>query len=173
MAFLKIEGTNDIKRKMLACAIDVSETPGEPEYVVVGYKIDSSTLEFNVDVETGTDINGRAFSSVNKMELSQSFDPHRLVGGELGKLGEKLLSYVINDEIEKFSNFKVLVIYGFLTSPTPGEYVARLYDKCTVVPQSIGGETWAEMPFEVNFGGKVTAGTADGLIDGVTFTPTV
>lgn len=172
MAFLKVKGTNDIKRNMLACAIDVSETGDTPEYVVVGYKIDSSTLDFNADVETGTDINGRAFSSVNKLELSQTFDPHRLTGGELGKLGEKLINYVIDNNIEMFSNFKVVIVYGFLESPTPGQYVARMYDKCTVVPQSLGGDLWTDMPFDVNFGGNVTKGTADGLIDTIKFTAT-
>lgn len=172
MAFSKIAGTGDIKRKMLACAIDVSETE-TPEYVVVGYKITSSALELNPDIETGVDINGVSYSSVNKLEMSQTFDPHRLRGGELGVLGAKLLDYVRFDRLEKFSQFKVVLVYGFLEPEAPGQYVADLYDACTIVPQSIGGESWADMPFDVNFGGTVTRGHASGLINSIEFTPTV
>lgn len=168
--FPQIKGSGDVKRDMLACAIDISDTPETPEYVVIGYKIQDSSLELNPDVESGTDINGRQFSSVNKLELSQSFEPHRLTAGVNGKLGAKLTQYVRFKELEKFSQFKCILIWGYLENTGTG-YAADLYDACTVVPQSIGGESWAEMPFDVTFGGEVTHGTTDGKIDEVVFTP--
>lgn len=168
----RIAGSGDVKRNMFACAIDVSDGTGEPEYIVIGYRISESTLEFNPDIETGTDINGRNFSSVNKFEPTQTFEPHRLTSGDLGKLGEKLLHYFRYRQMEKFSQFKCILIYGFLESE-PGTYVADLYDACTVTPTSLGGESWTDMPFEVTFGGNVIHGTVDGLIDKVEFTAEV
>lgn len=173
MSFLKIKGTDDIERKMLACAIDISETE-VPEYLVIGYRITESGLEFNADSETGYDINGRNFSSVNKFEPSQSFDPHRVTAkGSLGKLSEKLIHYFRYNQMDKFSQFKCIIIYGFLDSKatvdTEEVFVADLYDNCTVLPQSIGGESWTDLPFTVNFGGNVTHGYVSDIIDEVTF----
>jgi uncharacterized protein YjdB len=169
MSIPKIQGSGDVQRKMLACAIDVSDNE-TPKYLVIGYKITSSTLEFNPDVETGTDINGRNFGSVNKFEPSQTFEPHRLTAGELGSLGEKLIHYFRYRQLEKFSQFKCILIYGFL-GPEGGPYPADLYDTCTITPSSLGGEMWTEMPFDVTFGGDVQHGSVDKLIDEVTFTP--
>lgn len=168
MSINQLRAGGDIARKMLALAIDVSEDETTPEYVVIGYKISDSTLEFNPDVESGTDINGRNYSSVNKFEPSQTFDPHRLTGGELGKLGAKLLHYFRFNELEKLSQFKCVLIYGMLESEDG--YVADMYDACTLTPQSLGGESWTDMPFDVNFGGDITRGTVDKLIDTVDFT---
>ena len=160
--------TGDIERKYIACAIDVSAT-STPEYLVVGYKMTSSYIETNPDVETGTDIRGMNFSSINKFEPSQTFEPHRLTKGEDGKLGEKLLHLFRYRKLAEFSMFKVMMIWGMLGQP--GAYAADHYDACTLSPDSIGGESWAEMPFTVNFGGNITHGKADKLIGLVAFTP--
>ena len=170
MSIARITGSGDVKRKFMACAIDVSDEGTTPEYMVVGYKISESTLEFNADNETGTDINGRNFGSVNKFEPSQSFEPHRLTAGPAGKLGEKMLHYFRYNQMDKFSQFKCILIYGFLESDVPGSYVADMYDSCTVIPQSLGGESWTEMPFEVTFGGNVTHGYVNDIVGTVEFT---
>lgn len=167
MEFSRIAGSGDVKRNMLACAVDVSHTD-EPDYLVIGYRISESAIEFNPDVEVGTDINGRNFSSVNKFEPTQSFDPHRLTTGDLGALGEKLLHFFRYREMEKFSQFKCVLIYGFLEADGQS-YEADLYHECTITPESLGGESWTEMPFEVTFGGDVTHGYADGLVDKIGF----
>lgn len=170
MVMRRIKGTGDVKRNLMACAIDVSDTD-TPEYRVVGYRIEDSTLEFNPDVENVTDILGTSHGSVNKMEPTQSFEPHRLTGNEgLGALGEKMLHYFRYNEMDKFSQFKCILIYGFLESDTPGKFVADLYSASTVIPQSIGGSSWADMPFEVTFGGEVKHGSVDAIIGEVTFT---
>lgn len=168
MSIPTIKGSGDVQRKYLACAIDISST-STPDYLVIGYKITSSAVEFNPDVETGTDINGRNFGSVNKFEPSQSFEPHRLTTGDLGALGEKLIHYFRYREMEKFSQFKCVLIYGFLAEDG-GPYPADVYDSCTLTPSSLGGETWTELPFNVVFGGDVKHGYVDGLIDKVSFT---
>jgi len=168
MATPTIKGTGDVQRKYFACAINVSETT-VPEYLVAGYRITSSTLEFNPDTEQGTDINGRNFGSVNKFEPSQTFEPHRLTAGQLGKLGEQMLQYFRFQNLEKFSQYECILIYGML-GPEGGPYPADLYEGCTLTPNSLGGESWTEMPFDVVFGGNVVHGSVDGLLDVVEFT---
>lgn len=166
-----IQTAGDVQRKYLALAVDTSDT-SVPNYLVIGYRITSSAIEFNPDTETGTDINGRNFGSVNSFEPVQTFEPHRLTSGDLGKIGEKLIQYFRYREMEKFSQFKCIIIYGML-GPDGGPYPADLYDGCTVTPNSLGGESWTEMPFDVTLAGDVTHGNTDGLIDVVTFTPSV
>ena len=166
-----IKGSGDVQRKYLACAIDVSDT-ATPKYIVIGYRITSSTIEFNPDTETGTDINGRNFGSVNKFEPTQTFEPHRLTTGDLGALGEKLIHYFRYREMQKFSQFKCILIYGML-GDEGGPYPADMYDACTVTPNSLGGELWTEMPFDVTFGGNTSHGNVDKLIDIVAFTPDI
>ena len=168
MAILPIQTEGDVARKYLACAVDVSDT-SVPEYVVIGYRITSSAIEFNPDTETGTDINGRNFGAVNSFEPVQTFEPHRLTSGPLGKMGEKMIDYFRYNRMSKFSQFKCIIIYGML-GPEGGPYPADLYEGCTLTPNSLGGESWTEMPFDVTYGGKVTHGTVDGLMDTVRFT---
>jgi hypothetical protein len=164
----KFIGDGDIQRKYMACAIDVSDGGTTPKYIVVGYRITTSAIEFNPDTETGTDINGRNFGSVNSFEPTQTFEPHRLTTGDLGAIGERLLHYFRYNQMQKFSQFKCLLIYGMLGAT--GAYEADLYEASTITPNSLGGESWLDMPFQVTFGGAVSHGTASGLIDTVNFT---
>jgi len=170
-----ITGLGDVQRKYLACAIDVSDptlTPPVPEYIVVGYRITDSALETNPDTETGTDINGRTFGSVNALELTQTFEPHRLTTGVIGKIGARLISHTRYKELEMFSQFKAILIWGML-SPDGGPYEADLYEGCTITPNSFGGEAWVDAPFTIVFAGNVTRGTVTSLIDSTTFTQTI
>lgn len=168
----QIVGSGDIQRKYLACAVDVGDDPLVPKFLVLGYRITSSAIEFNPDTETGQDINGRNFGSVNKFEPTQTFEPHRLTAGELGALGAKMVHYFRYREMAKFSEFKCILIYGFLADEG-GPYPADLYEACTLTPNSLGGELWTEMPFDVTFGGNTVHGTVDKLIDNVEFTPDI
>lgn len=166
----EITFNGDIKRKLLACAIDLSDKAGTPEYLVVGYKVGASTLETNVDKETITDILGDPYTTINKVELSQQFQGAPLKGGDTGKLPAKLIHILRTQDYEKFSQFKCVLIYGFLgTGAAP--YEADLYDGCTISPENLGGENWTTMDFTVDFGGNVTHGTTDKLKGVVKFTP--
>lgn len=160
----------DKRRKLFACAIDVSETPGTPEYLVVGYKVSAATLETNIDKEKITDILGNDYSVINKMELSMQFQGAPLNEEHAGKLPAKLIHYIRTNQIEKFSQFKCILIYGFLgTGEAP--YEADLYNACTVTPENLGGESWVGMDIAVDFGGSVVNGTVDKLNGAVKFTP--
>lgn len=165
----EIQGKGDVKRNKLLCAVDISDTD-TPEYVVIGYKVSSSTVEFNPNVEKTTDILGDNYSDVTKLEISQTFEPHRLTAGEHGKLAAKLITILRNNELEKLSQFKCILIYGFLSEAAP--YEADLYKSCTISVTSLGGESYVDMPITIDFGGEVEHGTVDKGLGEVTFTAT-
>jgi len=165
-----VNKTGDIERKYMAVAIDISdEGAQQPEYHVIGYKITSSAIELNPDVENGTDIRGVNFASMNKFEPSQTFEPHRLTGGKDGVLGARLIHMFRYRDMAGFSKFKCLHIWGMFGAE--GAYEADSYDECTISVTSIGGEAWTDVPFTVTYGGNIKHGTVDKLINTVTFTP--
>lgn len=168
MSIKNITGTGDVRRNKLACAVDFSDTE-TPDFRVVAYKITESALNFNIETETGTSIDGKRFGSATSSILTQSFEPHRVVAGDAGLLSAKLIHHIRNDELEKLSKFKCVLIWGLLGED--GLYDAEMYDECMVIPQSIGGSTYLDMPLEVTFGGNVVKGTADKLTGKITFTP--
>lgn len=171
MAIVPIRVQGDVERKYMAVAVDVAaEGALTPDYVVVGYKITSSAMETNPDSETITDIRGITYETLNKMEPSMTFEPHRINKDEGGALGAKLIQLFRDRNYSAFGQFKCVHIWGMLDSTEAGVYVADRYDACTIIPNSFGGESWFEVPFTVTFGGNITKGTADKLIGHVTFT---
>ena len=158
----------EVLRKLLVCAVDVSGlgSGSTPEWEVQGYKTEDNSIEYNADVTTITDILGDTYTDVNKLERKISFDPNTLRQGS--KLSELLLKYERDDELDKFSSFKVLIIYGFLG--TDGSYEADMYDACTIFPTSLGGSSRVNFPFEINFGGNKTKGTVNSMRAPITFT---
>lgn len=164
----KIAG--DVARKYLATAVKL---PDEEDYVVLGYRIQDSSIEFNPDVEKGTDINGRGFSTVKKMELEQSFESAPMtkdLEAKAVKLQDYLLELTRNQEYDKFTQFEVVLIYGWIGEV--GAYSADLHTACSVIPQNIGGDSLVNMSYNISFGGDVKRGTASGLLGEINFTET-
>ena len=80
------------ERKLLVTAINVgdsiTESSGSPDWQIVGVGVEDSSIEYNPDTETITDILGITTTTVNKLETSQSLDPMTIMGGS--KLAVKL-----------------------------------------------------------------------------------
>jgi len=159
--------TGEAIRKLLICAVDVSETAVE-EWEIQGYKTEDSSMDFNPDSSTVTDILGDTYTDVNKFEESQTFEPNTLRMGS--KLNALLIKYWRNGDLAKFSQFRVLVGYGFLG--TEGAYEADVWKTCTIFPNSLGGSSRVDMPFTINFGGEKIKGTIDKMRGSITFTQT-
>lgn len=156
-------------RKLLICAVDVSEE-STPVWEVQGYKTEDAGIEFNPDVATVTDVLGDTYTDINKFEKQIPFEPNTLRLGT--RLSELLHKYERNDQLEKFSQFHVLIGYGYLG--TKGAYEADVYDACTIVPQSLGGSSRVNFPFQINFGGAKTKGTINKLRGSdISFVPTI
>lgn len=164
-------------RKAFAVYVDVSEQTGEwsaasAEWEVQGYKTEEAALEFNPDSETITDVLGDTYTTVNKLERAMSFEPNTIRPvANRGKLNENLHEITRRNELSKMSEFKVLLVYAYVG--TSSAIAADMYPSCTIIPQSLGGSSRTDFPYDINFGGEPVHGTVDKLAPGLVFTAEV
>lgn len=163
------------KRKLLITVAawgTPSSQPGiEPNREILGVRTEDSSIEFNPDIETSTDILGNNYTDVNKTEPQQDFDPFTLIGGSA--LGEYLANAALENDIDAYQNaFIIYIIEAFATSSSssPIAYKAIKHTECSIIPTAIGGDSYINMPLEVHFSNKITKGTVDKLTSDFTFT---
>lgn len=134
---------------------------------VLGVRVTDSSIDLNADIETATDILGNTYTDVNKTEPSQTLDPSYIIGGS--KLSAYLYDAAIHNRIKDYNGaFKIYVISLFLGST--GAYEAVRHNGCTIIPTSIGGESYVAMPMEIHFSNNITSGTVDKAKADFTFT---
>lgn len=144
---------------------------GEQNREVLGTRVEDSSIELNADIETMTDILGITYTDVNKTEPQQTLDPSNIIGGS--KISAYLYDAVTHNRITDYSQvFNVYIISGFMGDATNG-YEAVRHDGCSIIPTSIGGSAYVQMPLEIHFSNKITSGTVNKLADDFTFTPDV
>ena len=117
--------------------------------------------------EDSTDILGINYTDLNKTQPQQDFDPYLILGGS--KLGAKLNDIRRRNAISELDQFTVYIITAFVG--TSGEYEAEKHTGCTIVYNSIGGDTNVNFPISVYFSNNITTGTVDKLADDFVFTP--
>ena len=136
---------------------------------ILGTRTEDSSIEFNADIETMTDIRGITYTDVNKTEPQQDFDPYNLLGGS--PLGAYLVTNALKNDITAYSNkFNVYIITAFIGSAQNG-YYAVMHSGCSIVPTSLGGDAYNNMPIEVHLSNNITEGTVDSLGRDFQFTP--
>lgn len=161
------------KRKLLitVAAWGTANEGKETNREILGVRTEDSSIEFNHDVETSTDILGNNYTDVNKTEPQQDFDPFTLIGGSA--LGEYLANAALENDIDAYQNaFTIYIIEAFATSGSgsPVTYKTIKHTDCSIIPTSIGGDVYINMPLEVHFSNKITKGTVDKLTNDFTFT---
>lgn len=162
------------QRKLLVTAVNVgdsiTETGGTPEWQIIGVGVEESSIEYNPDTETVTDILGITETTVNKFETAQSLEPMTVRGGS--KLAIKLYNQVKYNRLSQFSMYEVMQIHAYVG--TEGAYEAEVHKNCTLTPQSLGGSGYVDMPIDINYSNDKVHGTVDNYKYGttVTFTPT-
>ncbi|MBQ9428616.1 MAG: hypothetical protein IJU41_03620 [Clostridia bacterium] len=160
-----------VERKLLVTAVNVG-TSTQPEWQIVGTGIEDSSIELNPDVQTVTDITGVTETTVNKLEPKQGFDPFTVRGGS--KLAFKLWDIWKRKAVSEFSQFEVLIAYGFVDGATTGTFEAEKHTGCTISVTSIGGSAFVDMPIEISYSNDVTLGSVDKLRGSdIAFTATV
>ena len=138
---------------------------------ILGTRVEDSSIELNADIETMTDILGITYTDVNKTEPQQTLDPSNVIGGS--KISAYLYDAVTHNRITDYNQaFKVYIISGFMGDATNG-YEAVRHDGCSIIPTSIGGSSYVQMPLEIHFSNNITSGTVNKLADDFTFTPDV
>lgn len=161
------------ERKLLVTCVNVGDSildsSGTPEWQPVGVGVEDSSIEFNPDTETVTDILGITETTVNKLEVSQSLEPMRVRGGS--KLALKLYNQVKYNKLAEMSMWEVMQIHAYVGSE--GAYEAEVHKNCTLTPQSIGGSSNVDMPITINYSNDKVHGTVDNYKYGetITFSP--
>lgn len=138
---------------------------------VLGARVEDSSIELNAEIETMTDILGQTYTDVNKTEPQQTLDPSNIIGGS--KISSYLYDAMIHNRITDYSQiFSVYIISGFIGDATNG-YDAVRHDECSIIPTSVGGSSYVQMPLEIHFSNKITSGKVDKLANDFTFTEDV
>lgn len=161
-----------IEREMLALYLNTG-TASTPVWSPIGKRVTDSSIEFDWNAETSTDIFGDSYTSVRKPQATQTFDPWELDAGEAAQL--RIWNDAIKDkDITKMSNYDVLLVHLYAGTANTAMFAER-YTSSTIVPTGLGGEGGGTlgMPIDVSFGGTRATGTAAISNGVVTFTETV
>jgi hypothetical protein len=153
-------------RKLLITVAEWTEGSTQKRQIL-GHRIESSQIDYNHDITTITDILGENYTDVNKSQPQQNFEPFTITGGNA--LAEFLNEKRRRNALSELGAFTVYVITAF--KGDVGEYEAEKHNDCTIVYNSIGGDTKTDMPITVYYSNKITTGTVDKLTDDFVFTP--
>lgn len=171
---IALESGKRAERKTLITVAEWSEG-GEQKREILGTRTEDSSIEFNADIETTTDIRGITYSDINKTEPQQDFDPYYILGGS--DLGAFMHRNALRNNITAYSDaFDVYVItaYDYTTTGTGASattsYFAVKHAHCSIIPTSMGGDAYVNMPIEVHFSNDITVGSVDKLTDDFVFT---
>ena len=140
---------------------------------ILGTRTEDSSIEYNPDSSTATDIRGINYTDINKTQPQQDFDPYLVLGGS--KLGALLNDIRRRNALSELSQFMVYVITAFIGNDTDG-YEAERHENCTILYNSIGGDANVNFPISVYLSndwggsGKPSTGTVDVLTEQFEFT---
>lgn len=150
-----------------------TSTSASPVREILGTRTEDSSIEYNADIETTTDIRGINYTDVNRTQPQQDFDPYLILGGS--KLGAFLNDKRRRNAVSELNDFTVYVITAF--AGESGAYEAEAHTGCTITFNSIGGDSNVNMPISVylsndyNGSGAPATGTVDKLTEDFVFTP--
>lgn len=155
------------ERKLLITVAEWTEANAQVREIL-GRRTEDSSIDYNADIETTTDILGINYTDLNRTQPQQDFDPYLILGGS--KLGAKLNDIRRRNALSELDNFTVYIITAFVGDSTNG-YATEKHTGCTIVYNSIGGDANVNMPISVYFSNNITTGTVDKLSDDFEFTP--
>ena len=173
MAFNLQNGQRAARKLLITVAAwtEGSGTSATEVREILGTRTEDSSIEYNADIETTTDIRGINYSDVNRTQPQQDFDPYLILGGS--KLGEKLNDIRRRNAVTELNQFTVYVITAF--KGEAGAYEAECHTGCTIAYTAIGGDSNVNMPISVylsndyNGSGSPAIGTVNKLTDDFAF----
>ena len=133
---------------------------------ILGTRTEDSSIEYNSEITTTTDIRGNNYSDMDRTQPEQTFDPFLILGGS--KLGALLNDIRRRNALSELQQFTVYVITAFVGST--GAYEAERHTNCSITYDSIGGDVNVNFPITVHFSNQITTGTVDKLTDDFAFT---
>lgn len=153
------------ERKLLVTIAEWEEN-GTIEREILGTRTTDSSIDYNVDMETTTDILGNNYTDMNKTQPQQDFDPHLVLGGD--KLTAKLNDIRKRNALAELQQFTLYIVTLF--TGKEGAYDAERHTDCTIAYSSIGGDVNVNFPISVYFSNKITLGTIDKIAPDFVFT---
>lgn len=153
------------ERKLLITVAEWTEGSTQTREIL-GTRTEDSSIEYNPDIETTTDILGINYTDMNRTQPQQDFDPFLVLGGS--KLGALLNDIRRRNALAELSQFTVYIITAFVGEA--GTYAAEKHTGCTIAYNSIGGDTNVNFPISVYYSNNITTGTVDKLADDFVFT---
>jgi len=159
------------ERKLLITVAEWTESgtgTSTTQREILGTRTEDSSIDYNPDIETTTDILGINYTDLNRTQPQQDFDPYLVLGGS--KLGAKLNDIRRRNALSELSQFTLYIITAFVGDSTNG-YATEKHEGCTITYNSIGGDANVNFPISVYFSNKITTGTVDKLSDDFEFTP--
>jgi len=157
------------ERKLLLTVAEWTEgTTVERE--LLGRRTEDSSVEYNTDQSTSTDILGINYTDINKTQPQQDFDPYLILGGS--KLGAKLDDIRRRNALSELSQFTLYLITAYIGNSSDG-YRAEKHINCTITYNSLGGDANVNMPISVFFSNNITNGTVNKLTEDFIFSPEV
>lgn len=155
------------ERKLLLTVAEWTEGSTQ-ERELLGRRTEDSSVEYNADQSTTTDILGINYTDVNKTQPQQDFDPYLILGGS--KLGAKLDDIRRRNALSELSQFTLYLITAYVGDAENG-YRAEKHVNCTIQYNSLGGDANVNMPISAFFSNDITNGHVDKLSIDFTFTP--
>lgn len=162
------------ERKLLITVAEWTETTSdgttestETVRELLGVRTEDSSIDYNADIQTTTDIRGNNYTDLNKTQPQQSFDPSPIIGGS--RLQAFLNEKRRNNAISELGSFTVYIITAFVGDATDG-YATERHDNCSIIYDSIGGDTNVNFPYTVYFSNDITTGVVDEISADFTFT---
>lgn len=161
------------ERKLLITVAEWTEGSGTDTTQVreiLGTRTPDSSIEYNADVSTETDIRGINYTDINRTQPQQDFDPYLVLGGS--KLGALLNDIRKRNALSELSQFTMYIITAFIDGGSGDDhaYEAEKHTGCTIAYNSIGGDSNVNFPISVYFSNDSVTGTVDKLSDDFTFT---
>ena len=161
------------ERKLLITVAEWSEGGQTPVREILGTRTEDSSIEYNADIQTSTDIRGFNYTDVNRTQPQQAFNPYLILGGS--KLGAFLNDIRRRNAVSELGGFTIYVITAYVDtgSGSTHAYEAEKQQGCTIAYSALGGDANVNFPIQVFFSNKTTLGTVDKLSDDFVFTADV
>lgn len=162
------------ERKLLVTIAEWQEqgtgTSTETVREILGTRTEDSSIAYNADISTTTDIRGNNYTDIEKTQPQQEFDPYLILGGS--RLGAFLNDLRRRNAVSEFNQFTMYIVTMFIGDSTNG-YEAERHTDCTIAVTEFGGDTKVNMPITVYFSNKITTGKVDKIGTDMSFTPDV
>lgn len=155
------------ERKLLITVAEWTEGTSSVREIL-GTRTEDSSIEYNADITTSTDIRGFNYTDLEKTQPQQAFDPFLILGGS--KLGAFLNDIRRRNAVSELNQFTMYIITAYIGDSTNG-YEAEKHTGCTITYDSLGGDTKVNFPITVYFSNNITTGTVSKLDETFVFTP--